>query len=58
MMANDTGRLNKAVELTADQLQRAIEIVEKAVGSDRAQADGGLLGAVLVALSANYRDNT
>jgi hypothetical protein len=57
-MGNDTGRLNKAAELTASQLQRALEIVESAIGIDRARTDGALVGAVLVALSANYRDNT
>ena len=50
--------LLKAAELTARQLQAAIDIVEGKLGADRAQTDGALLGAVLMALVENYRERT
>ena len=39
--------LLKAADLTAKQLQHALEIVESKVGRERAHLDGALVGAVL-----------
>ena len=50
--------LLKAADLTARQLQQALEIVEGKLGSERAQSDGALVGAVLVALVTNYQHRT
>ena len=50
--------LLKAADLTARQLQQALEIVEGKLGSERAQSDGALVGSVLVALVTNYRHRT
>jgi hypothetical protein len=50
--------LLKAADLTARQLQQAIEIVESNVGKERAESDGALIGAVLEVLATNYRHAT
>ena len=50
--------LLKAADLTARQLQQAIEIVEGKVGKERAESDGALVGAVLEVLATNYRHAT
>jgi len=50
--------LRKAADLTARQLQQAIDIVEGKVGKERAESDGSLLGAVLEVLATNYRHAT
>ena len=47
--------LRKAADLTARQLQQAIEIVEGKVGADRAEQAWPLVGSVLIALAENYR---
>jgi hypothetical protein len=50
--------LIKAAELTAKQLQQALEIVEGKIGKERAESDGALVGAVLEVLATNYRHAT
>jgi DNA polymerase III alpha subunit len=45
--------LIKAADLTAKQLQQAIDIVEGKVGKERAESDGALVGAVLDVLAMN-----
>ncbi|MGZ5276356.1 MAG: hypothetical protein ACXWCU_10585 [Caldimonas sp.] len=50
--------MTKAAELTARQLQQAIDVVAGKLGADRAQQDGALVGAVLAALADNYREKT
>ena len=50
--------LRKAAELTAKQLQQALEIVEGKVGKERTDSDGALVGAVLDVLATNYRHAT
>ena len=50
--------LRKAADLTARQLQQAIDIVEGKVGKERAESDGSLVGAVLEVLATNYRHAT
>jgi hypothetical protein len=50
--------LLKAADLTAKQLQQAIEIVEGNLGKERAESDGALVGAVLDVLATNYRHQT
>ena len=50
--------LRKAADLTARQLQQAIEIAEGKVGKERAESDGALVGAVLEVLATNYRHAT
>jgi len=50
--------LLKAADLTAKQLQHALEIVESKVGRERAHLDGALVGAVLGVLATNYRHAT
>ena len=50
--------LRKAADLTARQLQQAMEIVEGKVGKERAESDGALVGAVLEVLATNYRHAT
>ena len=50
--------LLKAADLTAKQLQQAIEIVEGKAGKERAESDGALVGAVLEVLATNYRHAT
>jgi hypothetical protein len=47
-----------AAELTAKQLQQAIEIVASRLGEGRAQTDGALVGAVLLVLADNFRQKT
>lgn len=44
----------KAADLTAKQLQHAIDIVEGKLGADRAKDADALLGAVLLTLAENY----
>ena len=50
--------LRNAADLTARQLQQAIEIVEGKAGKERAEGDGALVGAVLETLATNYRHAT
>jgi len=50
--------LLKAADLTARQLEQAIEIVEGKLGAERAQEEGALIGLVLAALVENYRHRT
>ena len=50
--------LRNAANLTARQLQQAIEIVEGKAGKERAEGDGALVGAVLEVLATNYRHAT
>lgn len=45
----------EAADLTARQLQQALEIAEGKLGAERAQQGGPLIGAVLMTLAANYR---
>ena len=47
--------LRRASDLTARQLQQALEIAEGKVGRERAASDGVLVGAVLEVLATNYR---
>ena len=47
--------LRKAADLTARQLQQAIEIVEDKVGAERAEQAWPLVGSVLIALAENSR---
>ena len=44
----------KAADLTAKQLQYAIDVVEGKLGADRAKEAGALVGAVLPTLADNY----
>ena len=44
----------KAADLTAKQLQHAIDVVEGKLGADRAKEAGALVGAVLPTLADNY----
>ena len=55
MAASKDEELRKAADLTARQLQQAIEITEGKVGKERADTDGALVGAVLDVLATNYR---
>ena len=50
--------LLRAADLTARQLQQALEIVEGKLGPERAQENGALVGAVLQAIVENYRHRT
>jgi len=50
--------LVKAAELTAKQLQQAIDIVASQFGSENAARDSALVAAVMVALADNYREKT
>lgn len=50
--------LLKAANLTARQLQHAIDIVEAKLGPERAQQSGSLVGSVLLAIAHNYRHRT
>ena len=54
-LSNHEQYLQNAANLTDELLQHAIAIVEKRLGAERAGSDGALLGAVLAALSENYR---
>jgi len=56
-MHNDE-RMRAAAELTARQLEQAIEIVEDAFGTDLENKRTPLLAAVLSALAANYREGS
>ena len=49
-------RMRAAAELTARQLEKAIEIVEDEFGSDLENKRAPVLAAVLSALAANYRE--
>ena len=55
MAASKDDAMVQAADLTVRQLQQAIDIVEGKLGTERPQADGALLGAVLVVLAENYR---
>jgi hypothetical protein len=55
MAASKDEELRRAADLTAKQIQQAVEIVQGKVGKDRAEADGALVGAVLEVLATNYR---
>lgn len=55
MAASKESELLRATDLTAVQLQQALEIVEAKVGKERVARDGALVGAVLEALATNYR---
>jgi hypothetical protein len=55
MAASKDDELRTAADLTARQLQQAIEIAEGKVGKERAENDGALVGAVLEVLATNYR---
>jgi hypothetical protein len=50
--------LRKAANLTAKQLEQALEIVEGNVGKERTERDGALVGAVLGVLATHYRRAT
>jgi hypothetical protein len=49
-------RMRAAAELTARQLEKAIEIVEDEFGSDPENKRPPVLAAVLSALASNYRE--
>lgn len=51
-------RMRAAAELTARQLEQAIEIVEDDFGADLDKRQAPLLAAVLSALAANYREGS
>jgi hypothetical protein len=51
-------RMRAAAELTARQLEQAIEIVEDEFGADLDHKHAPLLAAVLSALAANYREGS
>ena len=55
-MSHNDERMRAAAELTARQLEQAIEIVEDAFGTDLENKRAPVLAAVLSALAANYRD--
>lgn len=57
-MHHNDERMRAAAELTARQLEQAIEIVEDAFGSDLEAKRASLLGAVLSALATNYREGS
>jgi hypothetical protein len=48
-------RMRAAAELTARQLEQAIEIVENEFGADLENKHASVVAAVLSALAANYR---
>ena len=50
--------LLRAADLTARQLQQALEIVEEKLGHPRSQENGALVGSVLLAIVENYRHRT
>ena len=50
--------LLRAADLTARQLQQALEIVEAKLGPERLQENGALVGSVLQAIVENYRHRT
>jgi hypothetical protein len=49
-------RMRAAAELTARQLEKAIEIVEDEFGADLENKQAAVVAAVLSALAANYRE--
>ena len=51
-------RMRAAAELTARQLEQAIEIVEDQLGADLDHKQVSLVAAVLTTLAANYRDGS
>jgi hypothetical protein len=51
-------RMRAAAELTARQLEQAIEIVEDELGADLDHKQASLVAAVLTALAANYREGS
>jgi hypothetical protein len=55
MAASKESELRRATELTAMQLQQALEIVGAKVGRERVERDGALVDAVLEALATNCR---
>jgi len=57
MRQNDE-RMRAAAELTARQLEAAIEIVEDEFGADLENKQAPVLAAVLSALAANYREGS
>ena len=57
-MSHNDERMRAAAELTARQLEQAIEIVEDAFGTDLENKRASVLAAVLSALAANYRDGS
>ena len=57
-MHHNDERMRAAADLTARQLDQAIEIVEDAFGTDVEHKRAPLLAAVLSALAANYRDGS
>ena len=57
-MATRDEELVKAAELTAKQLQQAIEIVANQFGFENTARDSALVAAVMVALADNYREKT
>ena len=50
--------LQSAANLTAEQLRQAIGVAEGVLGRAVGAADGALVGAVLIAISENYRAKT
>ncbi len=57
-MHHNDERMRAAADLTARQLEQAIEIVEDAFGTDVENKRLPLLAAVLSTLAANYRDGS
>ena len=57
MYQNDE-RMRAAAELTARQLEQAIEIVEDQFGSDLEHKQAPVVAAVLSTLAANYREGS
>ena len=57
-MSHNDERMRAAAELTARQLEQAIEILEDAFGTDLESKRAPVLAAVLSALAANYRDGS
>lgn len=55
LAASKDEELRRAVDLTARQLQHAIEIAEGTVGKERAESSEALVGAILEVLATNYR---
>ena len=57
MYQNDE-RMRAAAELTARQLEQAIEIVEDQFGTDLEHKQAPVVAAVLSTLAANYREGS
>ena len=51
-------RMRAAAELTARQLEQAIEIVENEFGADLDHKQASLVAAVLTTLAATYREGS